>query len=341
MIPAGLKFVDSVKTDKRGNFTVKLEQGKILSPEFYNLRIKGGGVVSLLLESGEKVKVQVADSTARTYTLEGSQGSLKVQEANRLLGMGASKLDSLERVFDRTEDAAELERIAGEYVALETARKQAVISFLVGNAGSMATIVPLYKPMRDGNFVLGETEEVIYYRMVADSLSARYPEAPYTRSLLTDVKRMENVVGGSSLIESNLDNEVTFPDINLPDVLGKRRRLSDLKGKVILLSFTASNVPEFKVLNRELVEVYEKYKEQGLEIYQVSLDANKAQWINSVAEQRLPWISVCDFQGADSPAVTLYGVQTVPTNFLIDREGHIVNRGVKQSEIETAIKPLL
>ena len=85
----------------------------------------------------------------------------------------------------------------------------------------------------------------------------------------------------------------------------------------------------------------EKYAAQGFEVYQVSLDANKAQWIGSVAEQRLPWISVCDLRGGDSPAVKLYNVQKIPANFLIDREGNIVRRNVASTGIEGAVKELL
>ena len=73
----------------------------------------------------------------------------------------------------------------------------------------------------------------------------------------------------------------------------------------------------------------------------MSLDTDKAQWIRSVAEQRLPWISVSDQLGGDSPAVRLYNVQKIPANFLIDREGNIVRRNVPPTEIEAAVKELL
>lgn len=343
VLPAGAQVVDSVKADHTGKFDLKItpRDKKQDIPEFYNLRIAGGGMVPLLVAKGEKVTVHIEDHLAKRYSVEGSKGSSLVWEANRILAMNTGQLDSLELAYDRTEDAAQLQQIAKEYTALEVERKQAAIGFLMQHAGSLAAIVPLYQPVKGGDFLFGEVEDVVYFRMVADSLSAVYPQAAYTKSLQSDTRNMENLVGGTNLVIQNLDNEVTFPDIDLPDVLGRKKRLSDLKGKVILLSFTASNMAEFKILNRELVEVYEKYAPQGFEVYQVSLDRNKAEWIGSVSEQRLPWISVCDFLGADSPAVTLYNVQKVPANFLIDRQGHIAKRGLSSTEIGPAVKALL
>lgn len=343
VLPAGTQVVDSVKADNAGKFEVKItpRDKKQDIPEFYNLRIAEGGMVPLLISKGEKVAVHIADQSAKRYSLEGSPGSSLVWEANRILAMNTARLDSLELAYDRTEDPTQLQEIAKEYAALEVERKQAAIAFLMQHPGSLAAIVPLYQPVKGGDFLFGEVEDVVYFRMVADSLSSRYPQAAYTKSLQSDTRNMENLVGGTNLVLQNLDNEVTFPEIDLPDVLGRKKKLSDLKGNVILLSFTASNVAQFKILNRELVEVYEKYAPKGFEVYQVSLDRNKAEWINGVSEQRLPWISVCDLQGADSPAVTLYNVEKIPTNFLIDREGHIVKRGLASSEIGPAVQALL
>ena len=79
-------------------------------------------------------------------------------------------------------------------------------------------------------------------------------------------------------------------------------------------------------INAELKEVYAEYADRGFEIYQIGVDVSKDIWINAVQEQQLPWISVCDFRGRNSPALGLYNVQKLPANFLIDREGIVVAR---------------
>lgn len=310
--PTGGRFVDSVKTDRNGGFNLFVEQ-KPGVPEFYNLHILGGGNVPLLADAAEKIVLRIADSTARTYTVSGSEGSILVQEANRIL----AQTDPVER-------------------------KQAAAKFISTHAGSLAAIVPLYQTAIDGSFVFADdVADVAYFGIVSDSLNARYAGSAYARALAADVRSFAQAADAGRIVAESMENEMGFPELDLPDVLGKRRKLSDLKGQVILLSFTASNLPELKILNRELVEVYDKYAKRGFAVYQVFLDADKAQWIRSVSEQRLPWISVNDLRGGDSPAVKVYNVQKIPANFLIDREGNIVRRDVAPTEIDAAVAGLL
>lgn len=310
--PSGSRFVDSVRTDRTGSFNLFVEQQPGV-PQFYNLRIVGGGNVPLLAEAAEKIVIRIADSTARDYTVSGSEGSLLVQEANGILAL--------------TDPVV---------------RKQKAARFISSHAGSLAAIVPLYQTAADGSFVFADdVADVVYFDIVSDSLGARYAGSPYAQALATDVQSFVNAAEAGRLVAEGMDNVADFPELNLPDVVGKRHKLSELKGKVILLSFTASNLPELKILNRELTEIYDQYAERGFAVYQVFLDTNKAQWIRSVSEQRLPWISVSDLLGGDSPAVRVYNVQKIPANFLIDREGNIVRRDVPPTEIEAAVTGLL
>lgn len=312
IVPSGARFVDSTRTDRKGNFNLFIEQNTDI-PEFYNLQIAGGGHIPLLVGASEKIIVRIADSTAREYTVSGSEGSLLVQEANSIL--------------------AQTDPVA---------RKQAAAKFISAHTNSMAAIVPLYQLAADGSFVFADdATDVVYFGMVSDSLDAHYPGSPYAQALAADVRSFANVAAAGRIVAENMDNVVGFPELDLPDALGKRHKLSDLKGKVILLSFTASNLPELNILNRELVEVYDRHAAQGFEVYQVSLDTDKAQWIRSVSQQRLPWISVSDQLGGDSPAVKLYNVRTIPANFLIDREGNIVRRNVAPAQIEAAVAECL
>lgn len=338
--PQGVRYFDSVRTDKNGHFTYKFKE-KPGNPEFYNVRLTPTAVIPLLVDGTEKVVLEIPDSTARGYKVTGSSGSHLVQQAYGIMSDGAGNLNRLELAYDRTDDPAELEKIVQDHAAAWTALKQTAASFVVNNSASLAAIVPLYQPLPDGEFLFGELEDVVYYRMLADTLQTLYPVSAYARSLAADAQSMENLVSAQNLIERNIDNEVTFPDVEMSDALGRKHRLSELKGKVILLSFTATNLAELNVLNRELVEVYEKNAERGFEIYQVYLDVNKAAWINNLAQQKLPWITVSDLKGGDSPVVSLYNVQNIPANYLIDREGVIVQRNIPTAGIGKAVEALL
>ena len=135
--------------------------------------------------------------------------------------------------------------------------------------------------------------------------------------------------------------ETSFPDIQLPDINGKYRSLTDLKGKVILLSFwTVSDVKQ-KMYNKELVDIYQKYNAKGFEIYQVAVDEDKTEWGRTVLTQKLPWISLCDGLGVQSPAVVTYNITKVPTTFLIDKSGNIVAKDIFGSALDSKVASIL
>lgn len=87
--------------------------------------------------------------------------------------------------------------------------------------------------------------------------------------------------------------------------------------------------------------LYDRFRDRGFEVYQVSADTSKPDWIASVQEQGLPWVSVCDFRGEASPAMGLYNVRQLPTNFLIDRSGVVVDRDLYGDRLEKRLAELL
>lgn len=133
--------------------------------------------------------------------------------------------------------------------------------------------------------------------------------------------------------------EVSLIDIALPDLYGQERRLSDLKGKVVLLDFSAYEGKYSPDYNRALGQLYEKYHRQGFEIYQVSIDPNENLW--QVSADNLPWICVRDADTTRSRVVLSYNVRSLPTAFLIDRNNVLQQRVTKLSELPREIEKLL
>ena len=115
------------------------------------------------------------------------------------------------------------------------------------------------------------------------------------------------------------------PEIALPDTLGDTILLSSLRGKYVILDFWASWDKQCKANNTVLMDVYKKYHHKGLEIYQVSIDKSEASWKKEINMEELSWHSVCDTRFWNSPTVNIYKVYNLPANFLIDREGKIVD----------------
>ena len=93
--------------------------------------------------------------------------------------------------------------------------------------------------------------------------------------------------------------------------------------------------------NAELKEIYSRFAGEGFEIYQVGIDTDKQVWINAVQEQRLPWISVCDFKGPAGIAPRVYNIDKVPANYLIDGNGEIVGRDIPTDKLAREVDNLL
>ena len=148
---------------------------------------------------------------------------------------------------------------------------------------------------------------------MADAISETYPDSPYLISLRNDVARME---ARTSLLQSI--QERSYPDLAAPDMYGNEIKLSSLDGYVVLVDFWSAELGNSNALNADLKEIYHEYESKGFRVYQVSVDTVKSTWINAVQEQRLPWISVCDFRGEASPLLGTYNVKKLPSNYLID-----------------------
>ena len=133
----------------------------------------------------------------------------------------------------------------------------------------------------------------------------------------------------------------TAADLSLPDLNGKITTLSELKGKVVLIDFWASWCGPCRRNNPHLSKLYKKYHEKGLEIFGVSLDDDVNSWKKAVKHDRLDWIQVIDDKGWDSAAARLYGVDMIPSSFLLDRHGVIQTVNAEGPELENSVRDLL
>ena len=124
------------------------------------------------------------------------------------------------------------------------------------------------------------------------------------------------------------------PEITEQQPNGEEMSLSDLRGKVVLLDFWASWCGPCRRANPELVRIYDKYKDQGFDIFAVSLDKKKSSWEGAIRKDKLAWHHVSDLGGWGSKPAALYKVRGIPEAILLDREGRIIFRGVKGAQLE-------
>jgi len=128
------------------------------------------------------------------------------------------------------------------------------------------------------------------------------------------------------------------PDIALNDINGKTLRLSDLRGKVVLLDFWASWCGPCRRANKGLVALYKKLQAKGFEIYSVTLDEDKNEWQKAIAADKITWLQVIDANGRNAAALR---IQEIPAGFLLDKQGKVVAIDLEGRELEYRVNKLL
>ncbi|MBQ9547989.1 MAG: TlpA family protein disulfide reductase [Bacteroidales bacterium] len=299
----GATVPDTIKTDAQGRFRFapKVEKGR---PEFVYIFSGDTKIASLLLERGERVQVQA--DTLGHYNTEGSEGSKLMEEVDRDYAAFAGRMLSL---ADAGAPSAELGQTFVDHY-----RK--CVRFVLEHPTSLASVPVLYQNLNAATPVFGQATDALHFRSVCDSLTLRYPESPYVKALERETKRREQILSLNTQLAGA--PQTAYPDLELPGMDGKKVALSSLDAKAILVHFWTSENAEQKMLNlEELKPLYETWHPRGLEIYSVCFDIDKPRWAASVRAQELPWINVNDGLGANSPVLSVYNVQTLPSSVLI------------------------
>ena len=325
-------LIDSVKLSEDGNFMLNLDKVGA-TPSLYHI-VYEGNRIPLLLQGGDHITVSSAGNALRNYTVEGSEESELLHEFNHSYVEGVIALNELMSRLtadDLSDD--ERQKLAVEYTKQKNEIKQNQLRFIIENKDRIAAVYALYQRLPGDVNLFNGNSDVIYYRTVAEAIAESYPESLYLPLLRSQIARMDAQISLLSQVKT-----MNFPEISMPDMYGNEQKLSALEGKVILLHFWSAAVGNSNSFNADLKKVYEKYHDQGLEIFQVAVDTSKALWINTVQDQQLPWISVCDLLGEASPVVGAYNVSSLPSNYLISRDGNILGKDLMGEQLEQAIK---
>ena len=333
MTATGQTIIDSIELASDGSYRF-LVKNVPQTPSIYNI-IYNNERIPLLLSAGENVTVGSLGSVLANYTVSGSKESELLREFNREYISGIQTLNEQIANYAEAGEQARPE-IARIYNAKQRELKRNQISFIIKNKSSIAAVYALYQRLPDEQYLVNSESDIIYFRTVADAVCKSYPTSPFVITLRNDVARME---AQSSLLNSIEERD--YPDIVADDMYGNQTKLSELAGNVILVDFWAAELGNSNALNADLKQLYEKYESDGFRVYQVSFDTSKATWIQAVQEQKLPWVSVCDFRGQASPIMGVYNVRSLPANYLIDRNGHIVAKNVYSDALEKELKKIL
>ena len=336
--------VDSVKLGKDGSFS--FDEKAPENPEFYRLRI-ANQIINIAVDSTENIIIKASYPTMSSqYDVKGSSECDKIKELalmqmnlqaqiNALINNPnipyQAEGDSIQRLLNAYKNTVKL-----QYIYKEPMRAYAYYALFqtiyVGNQTAL-----IFDPR-------SRKEDVQVFAAVATSWDTYYPGSERGKNLHNiAIEGLKNVriiqAERNQTIDANKVNTSGIIEVALPDNKGNIRKLTSLKGKVVLLDFHAFASKGSTARIMMLRELYNKYHAQGLEIYQVSLDPDKHFWKESVSA--LPWICVHDENGANSAFAAQYNVQTIPTFFLIDRQNVLQKRDTQISNLDATIKSML
>ena len=331
------EVLDTVAVDASGKFSCKVDvqEGQ---PEFIYLFHGDRKIASLLLSEGDNVTVKA--DTMGNYTVAGSEESEKLAQVEKDYAAVVARMDALAKKLEKasSDEAAALSKeIYNEYVAYYRSR----VRYVMENSKSLTSVPVFYQVHGENLPVFGQMTDAIHFNNICDSLETVFPDSKYVKALRKEAEVRQSQMELNARLGTA--EEIGFPDITLPDTKGNKVRLSDVEAKVVLVQFWTATEAAQKMFNMDvLMPLYDEYHAKGLEIYQIALDPDKVTWANVVKEQKLPWISVCDGLGGNSPYTILYNINALPSTFIISDgelvDGQVVNERSLRKTVAKLLK---
>ena len=233
------------------------------------------------------------------------------------------RLQQQESIADSLEGSSNTGSYAARISNTEHLLKEKAKAFIQDNPTSYASIVLL----RDYLVNFDNIEKMSEY------LSMIHPPASQTHiyqqleSVLEKTKK--TTIGASA------------PDFEIVDIQGDTIRLSNFEEKYLLLTFAASWCDVCRRDNKELVSAYNKFHKKGLQMFTVSFDEKQSEWKVAAKEDKIEWIQAIDTQGWGAEMLNLYNITSIPSNFLIDKQGVIIARNLFGDELDEVLKETL
>lgn len=322
-----LKVIDTAVLDEAGEFVMN---PNITEIGFYRLKTSPKNFATFIFDENEKVSItgDVAN-LGNTYKVEGSVDSKLFWEINQASAKSYRQRDSIQKMFQNFVNTSNMDSIRIDsmsnalekpYTALLNSHNEYLKKFVEEHPSSFSSLVAIQQ--------LPPEEYMDLYFKLDDGLYSKYPNSNYIKAF------HESVSAGRKLAIGTV-----APEINMNTPEEKPLALSSLKGKVVLVDFWASWCGPCRAENPNVVKAYNKYKAKGFDIYSVSLDKDMDKWKQAIKADNLTWKNhVCDFKFWQSPVVSLYNFNAIPTNVLIDREGKILAKNLRGEDLDKKLE---
>jgi peroxiredoxin len=284
---------------------------------------KANAVQEFFLDNSNMTLTGVAD-TASFYLKEAKIVGSKLQDEYDKIFADAEKISGLKKLYEeyrtawKSKDSLKIGTLKPKVELGQASYGKYVDSYVKTHPNSIAALYTLSKKIDPKN------------EAVLDELNKNIASfAPNVKSSFIAKELLKTV----AFYKRGLIVGKKVTDFTQIDKDGKVVKLSDYRGKYLLLDFWASWCHPCRGENPNVLKAYNKFHPQGLEIVAVSLDEKRDAWLKAIAEDNLPWTQISDLKQRNEVAYQ-FGVNSIPDNFLIDPNGVVIARGLRGEELE-------
>lgn len=311
------KVLDTLEVSKSGEFMYDLT---LDSPTFYELNLYGKKSVRLaLFKEDVEVSYDFADSTS--LAIEGSQDSKEMVKIEAMMEKYQAKVNKLNEAYYEAmskNDTEAIKQIQADAQNLEGNQADEVKKVIesMGDSFSSLAAIGLLNPKNDFPFI----DELV------TRLNDNYPNTDMILTMKAQMDEMRTLSVGQ-----------VAPDFELPNPEGDMVKLSSLRGKYVMIDFWAAWCKPCRVENPNVVRLYEEYKEKGFEVFGVSLDRTREDWLKAIEDDGLTWPQVSDLKYFNSAAAALYQIEAIPATYLLDPDGKIIAKDLRGPALENKL----
>jgi len=328
--------IDSSFVDDNGNFEFNIKPDEA---GIYLLKLENAKFVTLVLDKRDHLDIQSDIITfPDKYKIIGNRGSEALARYFNETSGNQDDLDSLSKVFRSSTQNKDFYKIKlsvdSSFAELYAQQQRNARQLIEEYPNSLASVLLINQQF--GNKKLFTVDNDLALMQLIDScLMNAYPGNSHVVAHHQRVTKILTLQQQQIETEARLAPGQPAPYLSLPDLSGKQVSLQSLQGKLVLINFWASYSPPCRAANIQLKEIHQQYNSKGFEVYAVSFDQNNMIWSDVIKMENFDWINVIDVSGTKSHIKNLYNVpEELPFYYLIDREGKIITKGSRISDIE-------
>jgi peroxiredoxin len=314
---------DTIQLKSNYTFSKKIT---LKEPGYYRLNFYNKQVINLILDKSD-VEVNADGNSAQGFVeIKGSPDMDIITKAQGMMRAfeSSAEFQKINQDFAAAQQAkneAKMLELQQTYMRLAKVNNDKVAEYFKSLPPSLAVVNLLQ------NNSLDPDQYFETYSVVADKLRKDWGNYTHVKTFIEKVDKMKKLAIGQ-----------VAPEISLPNPDGKVVKLSSLRGQYVLVDFWAKWCGPCRKENPNVVKAFNRFKDKGFTVYGVSLDRNREDWVQAIAQDGLTWTHVSDLKYFQSEAARTYDINGIPYSLLLDKEGKIIAKNLRGAALEAKLE---